>query len=361
MAQPRLFAVIMAGGIGSRFWPKSRQNMPKQFLNLVGNESMIQATIKRLRKLVPNDDIFVVSTAGQANIITSQLENLKSKNFILEPFGKNTAPCIGLAAIQLKQIDSDGVMAVLPADHLVQNVGAFINALALGRDIAYEHDALVTIGLEPQFPATGYGYIQHNDQIHQSGRWTVHRVKAFAEKPDIEVARRFLESGDFLWNSGIFIWKISTILWEFEDKMPDLYDGLVKIGASLGTKREQKTIETVYRQIRSESIDYGIMEKAEKVLVLKGDFGWNDLGSWDEVYKINKKDKDGNVTSGNCFSLDSSNCLVDSSQRLTALVGVKDLIIVDTPDALLICSKEQAQEVKKIVDMLRRKKLDKYL
>lgn len=361
MAQPRLFAVIMAGGIGSRFWPKSRVTMPKQFLNLLGEDSLIQSTFKRLRSLVSMSDIYVVSTIAQSKLITSQLNEFKSQNLILEPFGKNTAPCIGLAALHLKKIDPDGVMVVLPSDHVVQNLDAFIKALTLGRDMAYEHEALLTIGIKPTFPATGYGYIQHDKKIHSSGQWTVHKVKTFAEKPDIEVARLFLESGDFLWNSGIFIWQVSTILQELEDKMPDLYDGLTKIDAVLGTEKEEKTVETVYRQIRSESIDYGVMEKAEKVLVLKGDFGWNDVGSWDEVHKVSKKDQHGNVLEGNCLCLDASNCLVDTPNRLTALIGVQNLIVVDTPDALLICSKEHAQEVKQVVDMMRRKKMDKYL
>ena len=360
MIKRNLYAVIMAGGVGSRFWPKSRQAKPKQFLNLFSDKSMIQVTMERLQSIISLNNIFVVSTKAHYEMIKMHLNKLETNNIIIEPFGKNTAPCIALATTYIKQIDPEGIMIVLPADHLIQKVDVFHKALLLGYDMADKYDALVTIGINPTFPATGYGYIQHDKLVYNNDIWSVHKVKTFAEKPDHNVALRFLESGDFLWNSGIFIWKISTIMKELEIQMPELYDGIRLIEANLGTNKEQQVIETVYRQIRNTSIDYGVMENAENVLVLKGNFGWNDVGSWDEVFNLGEKDKNGNLLESETVVIDSHNCYVNS-KRLTALIGVEKLIVVDTDDALLICAKEKAQEVKKVVDMLRRNKMEKYL
>lgn len=357
-----MLALIMAGGLGTRFWPRSRREHPKQFLEIVGQKTLIERTVDRLKPIIPEENVFVVAAQNQLARIQSLL-SLPELNYIAEPRQKNTAPCIGLATLYMERADPDAVMVVCPADHLIDNSELFHKTLKVGERVARDSDGIVTIGIEPKYPATGYGYIQCNHQIEAIDDVNVLQVKTFAEKPNLETANRFLSSGDFLWNSGIFIWKVQTILRELEENLPQLYDGLCEIRKALGTEREYETIERVYCQIRTISIDYGVMEHAKDVKVLKGSFGWNDLGSWDEVYKLSEKDAHENVVKGNHILKDSHGCLVevDAATKCVALLGVDDLIVVDTDDALLICPRERAQEVKDIVDIAKRKKMDKYL
>jgi mannose-1-phosphate guanylyltransferase len=357
----KLYAVIMAGGVGTRFWPKSRQTTPKQYLNLIGEKTMIQLSAERLKKLVPKENIFVVSTKEQEPLITSQLDWLEPQQRILEPFGKNTAACIGLAAIHLLNHDADAVMVIMPADHLIRDVKKLVKILRQGTELIEEYpESLVTIGIQPRFPATGYGYIQKGEII-QTNSTTAFKVRAFAEKPSLDIAEKFFSSGEFYWNSGIFIWKAATILDYIEDLMPDLHQGLNTIKAAIGTKKLDAITETVYRQIRSESIDYGVMEQASQVLMIEGDFDWDDVGSWDAVYDIYKKDKNGNVIQGNVISKDIHNSYIQASDRVVAAIGVEDLLIIDTPDALLICKREKSQDVKWVVENLKRSGLKHYL
>ncbi|RMD88789.1 MAG: mannose-1-phosphate guanylyltransferase [Calditrichaeota bacterium] len=356
-----LFGLIMAGGSGTRFWPKSRHKTPKQLLRIYGEKSMIQNTVDRLKPLIEKEGLFIVTTEAQTDEIKKQLPFIPNQNIIVEPKGKNTAPCIGLSALYMEKIDPEGVMVVVPADHLIQDNEIFIQTLKAGVQIATEKDCLVTIGIQPSYPSTGYGYIQYNDEVANINGVSICRVKTFAEKPNLETARRFLESGEFLWNSGIFIWKVKTILREIEEYLPHLYDGLLEIKAALGTEKENQVIERVYCQIKSISIDYGVMEHAKNVLVLKGQFGWNDLGSWDEVYKLYPKDENENALIGQHIVIDAKGCYVDAPDKLVAVLGVNDLIVVDTKDALLICRRDRAQDVKEIVDLAKRKKLDQYL
>lgn len=355
-----MYVVIMAGGTGTRFWPKSRARLPKQLLQVVGEKTMIQASVERLGDLVNADNLFVVATEQQREGILEQLPLLKPENLILEPKGKNTAPCIGLASIYLQQLDPKEVMLILPADHLIQEADKFVATLKRAETVAKESDKLVTIGIQPAYPATGYGYIQCNGAINGEGA-DVYEVKTFAEKPDIQTAERFIRSGDFLWNSGIFLWKVDTILEAIEEYLPELYDSLMEIKPVLGHPDASDVIGKVYRQIKGISIDYGVMEHAQNVVVLRGDFGWNDVGSWEEVYKISDKDAAGNVVKGNPVLKDVSNCLIDCPGKVVAALGVENLVVVDTGDALLICRRERAQEVKDIVDILRRKNMDKLL
>ncbi len=351
----------MAGGAGTRFWPKSREQRPKQLLNIFGPGTMLQNTVERLRPLMPARNIFVIATTAYAKEIARQLPDLPIANLLIEPTGKNTAPCIGLGAIYLRRLDPDGVMVVLPSDHLIEDNETFLSMLRAGEQIARTSDSLVTIGIKPTHPATGYGYIQFGASEFQIDGISAHSVKTFAEKPDRETAELFLRSGDFLWNSGIFIWKTSTILAQIEELQPQMYDGLREIDEHLGEADEQQTIDRVYRQIKSISIDYGIMEDAKNVVVLPATFPWNDLGSWDEVYKLQQKDGEQNAALTPSALLDCHGCLVDAPDRIVAAIGLKDIAVINTADALLICPRERAQEVKDLVELLRRRKLNQVL
>ncbi|MDZ7261374.1 MAG: mannose-1-phosphate guanylyltransferase [candidate division KSB1 bacterium] len=305
-----MYVLIMAGGVGTRFWPRSREKFPKQLLSIVDDKTMIQSTVARLGDLASRDNLYVVTTGAQVEGIRAQLPFLKAENIIIEPKGKNTAPCIGLSALFMKRTDPEGIMVVLPADHLIQEEEKFRSVITTGIKIVQEKDCLVTIGIHPTYPATGYGYIQYDGKLEGNYKIPAYKVKTFAEKPDIRTAERFLASGDFLWNSGIFIWKIKTILQEIEEALPELYDGLVEIDQALGKPNQDEVIHRVYCQIRGISIDYGVMEQAKNVVVLEGKFGWNDIGSWEEVYKISHKDEYGNAFKGNHVLKETTGCLI---------------------------------------------------
>jgi len=354
----------MAGGVGARFWPLSRERKPKQFLSIFDKESLIQMTFNRLRKVVDKKNIFVVANAMQQNAVIEHLPDLPEENLILEPIGRNTAPCIGLAAIHIKHRDPDAMMIIVPADHIIQDVDEFTRVLTNAVDVANETGDLITIGIKPTRPETGYGYIQYIEESEKKNPYAekgAYRVKTFAEKPNLSTAERFLESGDFLWNSGMFIWKIDTILHEIHERLPELHDGLNTINKTINTGDYDATVDQVYRMIRSISIDYGVMEKAERVYVLRGEFGWSDVGSWDEVYRVNSKDKHGNAIHGRVVTRNSHNNLLHSSKRTIATYGVDDLIVVETDDAILVCKRGESQDVKEVVDFIRRKHVDDLL
>jgi mannose-1-phosphate guanylyltransferase len=356
-----MFGLIMAGGKGKRFWPKSRERHPKQLLKIFGDQTMIQSTVTRLKPAIPEGQIYVVSTETQIDMLREQLPSLPTTNFIIEPRGKNTAPCIGLAALFMERIDPKGVMAVFPADHVITNEAAFIKTLKAGAKVAAERNSLVTLGIQPTYPATGYGYIQFKEDLGEIDGVEAHKVKTFAEKPNVATAERFLSSGDFVWNSGVFIWKIETILKTIEEFLPHLYDGLLEIRDSIGTPKEADTINRVYCQIKSISIDYGVMEHAQDVVVLKGQFGWNDLGSWDEVYKFHARDENENVLLGQHIVKEGRGNLIDAPQKCVALIGLNNLVVVETDDAILICPRDRAQEVQEIVEIAHRKKMNHLL
>jgi mannose-1-phosphate guanylyltransferase len=350
----------MAGGVGSRFWPKSRKHLPKQYLNLTGNSSMIQNAAERFRQIIDDERILVVTTKDQGTIIQEQLPWLAPENIIFEPMGKNTAPAIGLSAIHIAQRNPQAKMIVAPADHLIQNTDEYLTVFQKAISLTDQFpSSLITIGIHPTYPATGYGYIQQGEEL-EANEIHFNKVKAFAEKPTLDVAQQFFDSNEFLWNSGTFVWRADTILNAIDNYMPDLYDSLLKIKGAIGTKKLDKITEKTYKEIFTESIDYGIMEQANDVLVLQGNFGWNDLGSWEEVYKIAEKDEQGNVSVGDTLLKDVKNSYVESN-KLVALVGVDDLIVVDTPDALLICNKDNSQDVKWIVEKLKQNGHEKLL
>jgi len=357
------FAVIMAGGVGSRFWPKSRERNPKQLLEIFGTGTMIQNTIARVQPMIPSVNTIVVTNALHYEEVVKQLPFIPRENILPEPVGRNTAPCIGLAASMIERMDPGGVMIVLPADHLIHDETEFRRILALAVDVAERTEGLLTIGIKPTHPETGYGYIQYSaeetDAVFKNDE--VFRVKTFAEKPNLETAERFLKSGDFLWNSGMFVWKTSAILKEIEIHLPELHEQLELLKPAMQSQGFKNTLEQVYGRIRSISIDYGVMEKAGNAYVVKGDFGWSDVGSWDEVVRLLPKDDQGNSIKGLAVTRNSGNNYIDAGSRIVAAVGVDDLIIISTGDAVLVCRKGQSQDVKEIVDFIRRKQMNDFL
>lgn len=355
------YAVIMAGGVGSRFWPRSRERSPKQFLEIVGSGTMIQNTVLRIQKIIPEKNTFVVTNKVQEELTYHQLSSIPKQNILIEPVGRNTAACIGLAASIIHRIDPKGIMIVLPADHVIRNVDEFLRVLNQAVEVAESSDGLITIGIKPSRPETGYGYIQFDEEEQTSNPYREHgilRVKTFAEKPNLETAERFLESGDFLWNSGMFVWKAQAILKGIEVHLPDLHTQLKTLDQKPGTPDFKNALEQAYARIKSISIDYGVMEKAGNVFVAKGDFGWSDVGSWDEVVRLASADSDQNSTKGIVVTKDARSNYVDAGEKIVALVGVDDLIVVTTDDAVLVCRKGQSQNVKEIVDYLRRKQMN---
>ena len=345
-----LYAVIMAGGVGARFWPRSRERKPKQLIKIFGDNTMIQDTVLRLEGLVKNENIFVITNKIQKLRVKEQLPQIPEDNIIDEPFGKNTAACIGLASIMIQKVNPDAVTMVLPADHFIKNKEKFQKTVKQAAEYAYKSNGLVTIGITPTKPETGYGYIQYDEELIEDN---IHNVLTFAEKPNHATAKRFLESGDFLWNSGMFIWKVESILSEVKELMPDLMVGLEELKSSLGGVDFEKTLTSVYGQLKSISIDYGIMEKSKNVFLVKGEFDWSDVGSWETVYELSEKDENGNSNVGETYYSNSYNSFVLSPNKFVALIGVDNLIVVNTNDSLLICSRENAQDVKQVVDYLK--------
>lgn len=360
----KIVAVIMAGGRGERFWPKSRRNMPKQFLSLTSDgKTMIQHTVDRITKLVDMDDIFIVTNKNYKNLVCEQLPDIVDKNIILEPSSRNTAPCIGLVStyIQYKYRDEDTVMIVLPSDHLIKYNEIFLDTLKKAVEIASQDKNMVTIGITPSYPETGYGYINFGYKDGDKRYIGAYRVNKFVEKPNLEKAKEYLSSGKYLWNSGMFVWKTSTILNSFEAYMPRIYQGLIKIGNAIGSKDEFEVLKREFNAFESQSIDYGIMEKYEEIYTVPGSFGWDDVGSWLALERTYQTNEDGNVVDGNVITIDVKNSIIQAKDKLIATVGLKDIIIVDTEDSTLICNKNNVQDVKKVIENLKVCNRDKYL
>ncbi len=345
-----LYVIIMAGGVGSRFWPRSKQEKPKQLIRIFGKNTMIQDTVNRVEGLVSAENIYIITNRIQKEQIIKQLPQIKKQNIIAEPFGKNTAACIGLASILIHNRNKNAVTIILPADHLIHNKREFHSVLKRAAKFAYKSEGLVTIGIHPTRPETGYGYIQISDEEVEKG---IYKVHTFAEKPNLLTAKRFLKSGDFVWNSGIFIWKTETILNEIKIYLPELYEGLLNIEKAIGGKNFERVLTKVYGQLVSISIDYGIMEKSKKVFLTKGNFTWSDVGSWEEVYQLSKKDKYGNANIGDVYAENTSGSYIFSPKKFTAVIGIENIIVIDTKDALLICNRDNAQNVKHIVEYLK--------
>jgi mannose-1-phosphate guanylyltransferase len=357
-----MYAVIMAGGKGTRFWPLSREKKPKHLLNITSEKTIIRETVDRIKLLVPPENILVVTGKKHAGVLIKQLPEIPSRNIIIEPEGKNTAACIGLAALHIRKIVSDDIMVVLPSDHTIADNKKFIDVLDTAAKAA-DDEGLVTIGIKPSSVQTGFGYIERTALHKKIDNEEVFRVKSIREKPDFQQATQFVQSGNFYWNSGMFIWKVSVILKEINRWLPDLYSGLMKINEVLGSPEEDVVVPRVYKKLKSISIDYGVMEKADNVFMLQGNFGWSDIGSWDALWEISPKDIKGNaaLSESRIIAENSDGSLIYSPKKLTALIGIKDLIIVETKDSLLICKKGLSQDVKKIVEKLAADKLKKYL
>lgn len=358
-----LYAVIMAGGIGSRLWPRSRSASPKQFLDLVGPETMLQDTVHRIEPLIPVERILLVVGHDHADTVLEQVPDLSRENLVLEPEARGTAPCIGLAALVIQQRDPEAVMGVFPADHRIAEAAKFREAIAAAAQVARD-DYLVTLGIAPDEPNTGYGYIQRAASLGDKKGFEAYEVQRFTEKPDEETARAFVESGEYYWNGGIFVWKVKTILHEIETHLPRLYEELDVISDAWRTDRRDDVLAAAWRQVPQTTIDYGIMEKASRVATIPVDIGWDDVGNWANLSDLLAHDEEGNVVrgKGRTLLLDTTDSYVYApAGRLVAVVGLEDLVIVDTPDALLVCPKDRAQDVREVVHALEERGLDQYL
>ena len=347
------YGVIMAGGGGTRFWPLSRQKTPKQLLNLSGKDLMVNEAVDRMMTVIPKSNIFIVTSENQASsMMQATTGRVFPQNILAEPDARNTAACIGYSAMEVVRKYGDGVMVITPADHYIKDVPALTEIFKTAISTAEKEDKLVTIGLNPSFPSTGFGYIRYDKSIESS----VKPVLEFREKPDEETAKQYVESGEYAWNSGMFIWKASLILKKLKEYVPDIFDDLKTIGDSMNTAFEQEVLHSVYPKIRKISIDYAVMEPSAArgdVLVIPGDCGWNDVGSWDMMDILHKPDERGNVFVGDVIGDDVNNCVAYSTKRIITLQGVDNIVVVETPDAVLVCNKDKAQDVKRIVDILK--------
>lgn len=348
------YAVVMAGGTGTRFWPKSTSKHPKQFLKLFGNETMIQQTVRRLEPEIKKENVVVVTNQDYISFVKQQLPSIPGGQIIGEPVARNTAPCVAAAAAILYKLDPESVMVVLPADHRIEDQSKFLSVLNGAVDLAKNGDRLVTIGIQPDRPETGYGYIRFDgDSKSEAGNYTAYHVQNFTEKPDLEKAKSFLDSGDYVWNSGMFVWKTSTILAAFKKHLPDvskLTQKLINSGA------EEEDIKQFYQACPSISIDYGIMEKAENVSVIPAEFGWNDVGSWKSVHQLSEKDENRNsFFPEESVALNATSNLVHSeSGKQIVLIGVDNTAVVETDEAIMILNMDQDQEVKTVVEQFKK-------
>ncbi len=355
------YCLIMAGGAGTRFWPRSRVKKPKQYLSLFGNQSLIQETVSRFANFIPEESIYIVSAKSQKEVLEEQTANLPKENLIYEPVGKNTLPAIGLAALFIAKKDPDGILIVSPSDHLIQNDELFMQTIGSATMIADKKDGIVTIGITPKFPATGYGYVKTADEITIGQSIKSYSVNKFVEKPNLKVATEYLESGGFFWNSGIFVFKVSVFLESVSKYSPRLYADLLRINEFIDTDDYEEALNRIYNEVESISIDYGILEKAENVFLVQGDFVWNDLGSWEEVYKYGKKDENQNSQKGEVVFIDTKNSYVYAPDSLVAVVGLDDVIVVQEGDTILVCKRDHAEEIKQVVGEINKRKLNQYL
>jgi mannose-1-phosphate guanylyltransferase len=356
-----MYGVIMAGGKGTRFWPLSREKLPKQYLRIAGKESLIQMAIKRLESLIPLQNIIIVSSKSQEKVMKEHLPHIPEENFIFEPVGKNTAPAIALSAFYLRERDPDAVMAVFPADHIIKNKREFLSTLRFAEKTAKKGDNLITLGIKPDSPETGFGYIHYGERFFSSGKKGVYRVKRFTEKPDLKTARRFLKTGSYLWNAGIFVWGVGTILKMFETHLPSIHQAFYPLLNAKTSRGRKRVITKAYSQVKEISVDYGIMEKAKKVLVIPCDIGWNDVGSWSSLKEVLPHDRSKNIIIGKHVGLNTKDMIIYSPDKLVTTIGLDNLIVVETPDTLLICPKDRAQDVKKLTELLSKKGKKRYL
>ncbi|MCP4552829.1 MAG: mannose-1-phosphate guanylyltransferase [Bacteroidetes bacterium] len=361
---PNNYCVIMAGGIGSRFWPMSKTSNPKQFLDIIGNgTTLIQQTFNRFLKICPSENILIVTNRIYKNLVLEQLPGVNKNQVLCEPIGRNTAPCIAYANYKILDANPEANIVVAPSDHIILDEDGFAETIFSGLKAAKENDWLITLGIKPSRPDTGYGYIQYRSDEVSADDNRLKKVKTFTEKPELEKAISFLESGDFLWNSGIFIWSLSSINTAFNKYLSEV-DEVFKGGIrSYNTADEDKFINEAYSACQNISIDYGIMEKAENVYVLASDFGWSDLGTWGSLYNFREKDENRNsIIGNNVMAYDSSNCIVNvPKDKLVVLQGLTDYIVVESDNVLLVCKKENEQKIKQFVSDVKNQKGEKYV
>ena len=355
------YVAIMAGGIGSRFWPISRTSHPKQFLDILNvGKTFIQQTMERFLKFVPLENIYVVTADEYVDLTKEQLPQLPEENIISEPFRKNTAPCIAYISFKLMQKDPEATLIIAPADHLILEEEKFLEVCKEALGFVNHFNALITLGIKPYYPNTGYGYIQH-DGVEAIP--SVYKVKTFTEKPNKELAQAFIKSGDFHWNSANFVWKVSRGIEAFQKHMPEMYELFAGEQEKMNTEEEKDAIDIIYPQCSNISIDFGVMEKADNVYVIPSSFGWSDLGTWNSAWENMEKDYLENAVSGNnVIVFDANKNMVHApNDKLVVLQGLNDFIVVDTKDVLLICQKENEQEIKKYVGEVKRNIGDKFL
>lgn len=359
MERENNYCVIMAGGIGSRFWPMSRTSFPKQFIDILGTgQTLIQQTFERLQKLAPKENIFIVTNALYKDLCLEQLD-IKEDRILCEPSRRNTAPCIAYANYRIAEENKEANIIVAPADHLILKELKFVEVMEKALDFTANNDALLTLGIKPSRPDTGYGYIQFDE----SSEGEIKKVKTFTEKPNLELAKQFLESGDFSWNSGMFIWSLKSINKAFRELLPDIDSLFQEHVDQLNTPNEKEALEKIYSVSKSVSIDYGIMEKASNVHVISADIGWSDLGTWGSIYTHLKHDENKNALVGkNIMMYDSEGCIVSvPNEKLVVLQGLKDYIVVESNDTLLVCKKEEEQKIKEFVTDIKLNKGDKFV
>ncbi|OGY79248.1 MAG: hypothetical protein A3B74_00125 [Candidatus Kerfeldbacteria bacterium RIFCSPHIGHO2_02_FULL_42_14] len=355
--------VIRAGGVGSRLWPVSRSQCPKQFHAFASQRTMIQDAVERVAPLADASDIFVSTTANAVSLVTQQLPKIRKEHIIVEPARRDTAAAIGLEALYVAREDPDAVIASLGSDHLILKPDEFCRLLRIAETVLNRYpEYLVTLGVMPTYAETGYGYIHKGRILTDIENEKVYLVDTFTEKPDFATAKTFLTSGEYLWNSNMFAWRVQRILALFAEYCPAMYRGLLEIREALGTSREQQVVERVYPTLEKTSIDYAIIEKTQKIAVIPADIGWTDIGNWRTLYDVLPKDASGNVLKGNVRSVDTHDTFVFvKPEKLVATVGLHNVVIVDTDDALLVCDQERAQDVKKIVEALTDGKQDTFL
>lgn len=352
------YVIIMAGGVGSRFWPYSRKSRPKQFLDVLGvGKSLLQLTYHRFLNLCPKENIFIVSNDAYLEQIKDQLPDMTNDQILLEPNRRNTAPCIAYASYKIASKNPDAVTVVTPADHAVFMEDEFVRTCQTAVEFAENDGQLVTIGIKPSRPETGYGYIQFREAESD-----VKKVKTFTEKPQLELAQTFFESGDFVWNAGIFIWNVKTIINQFEKFLPEIAETFRSIQETYYSDKEKEKIAWAYARTKAISIDYGVMEKAENVHVVLGDFGWSDLGSWSSLHEQHEKDKNNNVVDGNAMLYESHDCIVQASKdKLIVVQGLKNYLVADCNDVLMICDKDDEKKIRSIVNDVKSEKGEQYI